>query len=171
MSRRLQPPFSAYVLALVFSCSAEQYGVSTLPIPPSDDFAPVSGALAKSCGSLDCHGRAGQNLRLFGELGLRLDPTDIPGGDETTPLEHDANHRSVVTLEPEVLSSVWLEGGRGAARLTLVRKARGSEAHKGGAVFAEGDDGDRCLLSWLSGEIEVEACAAAAELPPSPFEP
>jgi hypothetical protein len=146
-------------------------GVSTLSIPPPEDFAPVSTALANSCGSLDCHGRAGQNLRLYGEIGLRLDPADVPSGDETTPFEHDANHRSVVMLEPETLASVWLDGGREAGRLTLVRKARGREAHKGGAVFPEGEAGDRCLLSWLSASIDVEACATAAELPPSPFEP
>jgi len=170
MRRPLHQPWPACLAAFAFGCSAD-YAVSTLSIPPPDDFAPVSAALAKSCGSLDCHGRAGQNLRLYGEIGLRLDPADVPGGEEMTPFEHDANHRSVVMLEPETLSTVWLEGGRDAGRLTLVRKARGREAHKGGAVFPEGDPGDRCLLSWLSSGIDVEACATAAELPPSPFEP
>ena len=170
MRRPLRGVRSACVLAIGTACSAD-YGASTLSIPPRDDFAPVSAALAKSCGSLDCHGRTAQNLRLYGEIGLRLDPADVPGGDETTPFEHDANHRSVVMLEPETLSRVWLEGGRDAGRLTLVRKARGAEAHKGRAVFPEGGPGDRCLLSWLSGGIDVEACATAAELPPSPFEP
>jgi hypothetical protein len=133
----------------------------------------VSTALATSCGSLDCHGRAGQNLRLYGSIGLRLDPEDLPGGedDEMTPSEHDANYRSIVAFEPEALSRVWLDGGRDPARLTLVRKARGREAHKGGSAFPEGGDGDRCLLSWLSGELDFEACTSAAELPPSPFEP
>lgn len=163
-------PCSACLVAFALACSAD-YGSSTLSIPPAEDFAPVSIALAKNCGSLDCHGRAAQNLCLYGEIGLRFDPMDVPGGEETTPLEHDANHRSVVTLEPEMLSKVWLEGGGGAGRLTLVRKARGREAHKGGAVFQEGDAGDRCLLAWLSGRIDVEACETAAELPTSPFEP
>jgi hypothetical protein len=163
----------AHFLALAFACGTApaEPGVSTLAVPPPDDFAPLSTALARSCGSLDCHGREAQNLRLYGEIGLRLDPTDIPGGDETTPLEHQANHDSVVLLEPELLSSVWLQAGRAAARLTLVRKARGQEAHKGGAVFPEGGDGDQCLLSWLAGNVDMEACARAAELPRSPFEP
>jgi hypothetical protein len=161
------------LLPLLLACATDvaEPGVRTLVIPPSDDFAPVSTALAKSCGSLDCHGRLEQNLRLHGEIGLRLDPSDMPGGDETTALEHEANHVSVVALEPEVLSRVWLEGGRSAQRLTLVRKAQGREAHEGGAVFPAGGDGDTCLLSWLAGEVDVDACARAAELPPSPFEP
>lgn len=169
--RRLRAPHPACAVALALACSAEP-GVSTLSVPPLDGFAPVSAALAASCGSLDCHGRAGQNLRLYGSIGLRLDPAHLPGDDnDMTPSEHDANYRSVLALEPEALSSVWLDGGRDPARLTLVRKARGREAHEGGSVFPEGSDGDRCLLSWLSGALDVEACARAAELPPSPFEP
>jgi hypothetical protein len=156
-------------VTLGLACSAGS-GFSTVSVPPPDDFAPVSAALAKSCGSLDCHGRAGQNLRLYGEIGLRLDALDLPGGDETTPAEHEANYYSLVALEPEALSSVWLAGGRDAARLTLVRKARGREAHEGGAVFPQGNDGDLCLLSWLSGAVDAAACERAAELPASPFE-
>jgi hypothetical protein len=167
---RLPRAAVACVLAVGLACSAEP-GVSTLAVPPPDDFAPVSAALSAGCGALDCHGRAGQNLRLYGSIGLRLDLDDIPGGDETTAAEHDANYRSIVALEPESLSSVWLEGGRDPERLTLVRKARGREAHEGGAVFPEGEDGDRCLLSWLSGALDAGACMSAAELPLSPFAP
>ncbi|MET0410449.1 MAG: hypothetical protein ABW217_04105 [Polyangiaceae bacterium] len=159
-----------WVLALGFACSAEP-SVSDVPVPPPDDFAPVSAVLAHGCGSLDCHGRAGQNLRLYGDYGLRLDPEDIPGGDEMTAAEHQANYESVVVLEPEALSSVWLERGRDPERLTLIRKARGREAHKGGSVFWEGDAGDRCLRSWLSGAIDVATCTSAAELTPSPYAP
>lgn len=165
LSRHAHP---SYILVLASACSADG-GVSTLSVPPPDNFAPVSAALTNSCGALDCHGRAGQNLRLYGSFGLRLDPEDIPGGEDTSPSEHDANYRSVVALEPEVLSSVWLDAGRDPTRLTLVRKARGREAHEGGSVFPEGGDGDRCLLSWLSGALELQACTNAAELPVSPF--
>lgn len=160
---------AAWVFPLGLACSAG-FGVSTVSVPPPDDFAPLSAALAKSCGSLDCHGRAGQNLRLYGEIGLRLDALDLPGGDETTPAEHEANYYSLIALEPEALSSVWLAGGRDAARLTLVRKARGHEAHEGGAAFPQGNDGDLCLLSWLSSAVDVATCERAAELPASPFE-
>jgi hypothetical protein len=158
------------VLALALACSAEP-SVSELSFPPPDDFAPVSAALAHGCGSLDCHGRAGQNLRLYGDYGLRLDAEDIPGGDEMTAAEHEANYESVVVLEPEALSSVWLVRGQDPEVLTLIRKARGREAHKGGSVFREGQDGDRCLLSWLSGAVDVDTCTRAAELEPSPFAP
>jgi hypothetical protein len=170
VTRVLRDARLACLLALGFACSATP-SVSTLSMPPPDDFAPVSAALASSCGSLDCHGRRAQNLRFYGSIGLRLDPEDLPGGDETTSSEHDANYRSILAFEPEAFSSVWLDGGRDPARLTLVRKARGREAHKGGAVFPEGGDGDRCLLSWLSGELDLDACTSAAELPLSPFEP
>jgi len=154
----------------MLACAAES-GVSSLDVPPLDDFAPVSTSLGQRCGSLDCHGRVEQNLRLHGEIGLRLDPLDVPGGDETTPLEHEANYESILFLEPELLSRVWLEGGRGSDRLTLLRKARGREAHKGGAIFPEGAAGDRCIQSWLSGAPEIEACEAAAEQLESPFAP
>jgi hypothetical protein len=167
--RALSGPVVLSVLAFGFACSAES-GPSALTVPPPDDFALVSTALGARCGTLDCHGRVEQNLRLYGEIGLRLDAADVPGGDEATPLEHDANYQSVIALEPEVLSRVWRDGGSGADRLTIVRKARGQEAHKGGSIFAEGEAGDRCLLSWLAGATDVDGCSAAAELPPSPFE-
>lgn len=158
------------LVALGVACASEP-GVRSLTVPPPDGFASVSTALGKRCGSLDCHGRSEQNLRLYGEIGLRLDALDLPGGEEATLLEHEANYRSIIAFEPEVLELVWLEGGRSPARLTLVRKARGREAHKGGSVFPEGDAGDVCLSSWLSGATDVEQCDAASELPASPFAP
>jgi hypothetical protein len=168
MTRLLGRARPAGVLVLVLACSAEP-SRDTVSLPPPEDFAPVSAVLAHSCGSLDCHGRAGQNLRLYSDYGLRLDLEDIPGGDEMTAAEHDANYESVTMLEPEALSSVWLAGGRDEERLTLVRKARGREAHKGGAPLRAGDDGDRCLLSWLAGAVDVDTCTRAAELEPSPY--
>ena len=35
--------------------------------------------------------------------------------------------------------------------LTFVRKARGTEAHKGGTLITPGDDQDVCITSWLAG--------------------
>lgn len=161
-------PAAGVLLGLGFACSAEP-SVGTVSVPPSADFAPVSAVLAHGCGALECHGRVGQNLRLYSDYGLRLDAEDIPGGDEMTPAEHDANYESVVMLEPEALSSVWLASGRDAEQLTLVSKARGREAHKGGSVLRAGDDADRCLLSWLAGSVDIDTCTRAAELPPSPY--
>jgi hypothetical protein len=150
------------------SCSEASHEVS-LPLPPFDDFIPLSSALGIRCGSLDCHGQVGRNLRLYSQFGLRESAEDIPAGDETTVEEHEANHMAVISLEPEQLSLVWLNDGRGSLSLSLVSKARGREAHKGGAVFLAGSAGDRCLLSWLSGSLDAVACEEVSEAPPSPF--
>lgn len=133
-------------------------------LPERSGFAPVSEMLGVRCGSLDCHGHPARNLRLYNRWGLRLDPERVPGGDPTTDAEHSANFASVVALEPEQLESVVLSGGAEPGRLTLVRKGRGSEHHEGGVVIATGGDADRCLVSWLEGLVEAEACARAAEL-------
>lgn len=160
---------STLVLALASACVESE--TSSFGVPPALEFAPVSLALGARCGSLDCHGRAGQNLRLYHQHGRRLDPADVAGGDETSALEHDANYQSLISLEPEALSRVWLERGLGAERLTFVRKARRVEEHAGGAVFPEGDPGDRCILSWLSGATDLDSCSAAEQFYRSPFEP
>ena len=70
----------------------------------------------------------------------------------------------MIGLEPEVMSDVVRDGGRLPDRLTLVRKARAQEHHKGGKLFVEGDDRDRCLTSWLAGQLDLAACKAGKEL-------
>src|SRR5689334_13673084 len=79
------------------------------------------------CGSLDCHGQPGRNLRIWGCEGMRLSPSDIPeclggplGGRRTTPAEHQATFRSLVGLEPSVMSAVVLGGGAHPELLTFV---------------------------------------------------
>ena len=71
----------------------------------------------------------------------------------------------MVGLEPEVMSAVVSQGGAQPERLTLVRKARGTEAHKGGSLMNAGDDRDVCLTSWLAGKTDTVACAKVQ--PPS----
>lgn len=148
---------------------AESSEQTWIAAPARDDFAPLSLALGARCGSLDCHGRVERNLRLYSKHGLRWSVDDVPAGDDTTFEEHDANYESVVLLEPEQLERVWRAAGAGSDGLTLVRKARGQEAHKGGAVFPSAQAGDRCLLSWLSGALDRLACEEVAEPPLSPF--
>ena len=137
---------------------------SSFTLPPREGFEPVSDVLQARCGSLDCHGQTGRSLRIYGTSGLRLDPSDLPGtdGGVTRATEHDANYASVVALEPELLSSVFQDGGRNPERLTLIRKARGLEEHVGGAASPRASDGDRCLVSWLSAVVDVPACRSAA---------
>ncbi|MCC6904141.1 MAG: hypothetical protein IT377_34555 [Polyangiaceae bacterium] len=138
------------------------------PAPPRDSFPPAADMLHSHCGSLDCHGQRGRNLRVYGINGLRIG--GVSGTGPTTPDEYEATYRSVVVLEPEKLSRVVAEGGRGPERLTLVRKARGAEEHKGGTMAPLGSEADRCLTSWIAGALDGPACAAAAEMwPPDGF--
>ena len=66
-------------------------------------------------------------------------------------------------LEPAVMTDVVQSGGQDANLLTFVRKARGEEAHKGGALIVPGDVQDQCITSWLSGDTNTDACTQALD--------
>ena len=129
--------------------------------PDRASFDSVSLFLVHRCGTLDCHGNRQRNLVMWGQEGLRLDAKDSPGGNPTTEAEVDATYRSLVGLEPALMSSVIKGKGLHPELLTFVRKARGDEHHKGGALIAAGDQGDICIASWLGGAIDDAACKAA----------
>jgi hypothetical protein len=134
--------------------------------PGTTTFPAVADMLIQACGTLDCHGTVARNLRLYGDTGLRFSPLDVPSTlVPTTDDEHAQDYDSVVGLEPEVMSQVVASAGADPARLTLVRKARGTESHKGGAVIAVGDPRDVCLTTWLQGHALESACTAALSLP------
>ena len=140
----------------------------TLVMPHSSEaaFGPVADFLDHRCGSLDCHGNTSRNLRIYGCEGMRLLPSDAPicsrlGGRKTTPDEHLATFHSLVGLEPTAMSAVVLDNGQDPELLTFVRKARGQESHKGGALIVQGDDQDRCITSWLAGATDTAACGNA----------
>ena len=99
-------------------------------------------------------------MRVYGSRGLRLDPTDMAGGRDTTPQERDASLRSLCGLEPEGTAAA-LAGTLPADELLVVTKARNEVSHKGGQLISEGDSGDRCFVSWLSGHVEPPYCDAA----------
>jgi hypothetical protein len=153
-------------LVLLLACSP---GVSrpgdedepALAAPPRAGFEPVADALISTCGTLDCHGQRGRNLRLFGNHGLRLAAADDPGGAPTTAAEYDADYWSLIGLEPETLDLVMRTRGADPDLLSLFRKPRGSDDHKGGALMKPKDPLDRCLLSWLAGPLDEDACEAA----------
>lgn len=137
-------------------------------LPDETTFAPVAAMLDVRCGSLDCHGTLARNLRLFGSAGLRWSPADrplVPACDTAEEVKQD--YESVVDLEPETMSAVVSAGGKDSGQLTMVRKARGTEAHKGGTIWTQGDDSDTCLTSWLAGMADAAACkkAVAAVVP------
>ncbi len=124
-------------------------------------FTPVSGMLLRRCGSLDCHGRIYRNFRLVGVGGRRLDDKYYPDGPATTEDEIDHNFQAILGIEPEIMRTVIAEGGANPQRLTVVRKGRGSEDHKGGQRIGLGDDADICLTSWLASDVDSDACARA----------
>jgi hypothetical protein len=165
--RPVAGPAVVAVVALALGCASAPDGGARVAIdaPVLVTFPPVAAFLEHGCGTLDCHGQVGRNLRLYGFDGLRLDAADVPGGRPTTGDEIDADFQSVVGLEPEILNAVVAQNGERPERLTLVRKGRGTEHHKGGAVVKLGDAQDRCLLGWLANAVDSVACADALKTP------
>ena len=151
-------------LALLAGCSAPNVDGRYVQqaVPDRATFSPVAQLLDVRCGSLDCHGTVARNLRLYGSAGLRTAPADRPLVPPCiTPDELDQDYLSVVGLEPETMNAVVANGGKNPEQLTMMRKARGTEAHKGGAIWAQGDDSDSCLTSWLAGKASSTPCARA----------
>lgn len=168
------------LLSVLSGCSGASPGDGETTVvtgPSQDGFGHVVERLDYSCGNLSCHGTPVRNLRIYGAEGRRLDPKDIPCGRFTTPAEVEYDYRSIVLLEPEVMAAVVADHGENAERLTIVRKARGTENHKGGTVFNDSTDmkaclaacngnracvaacyGDRCLVSWIAGKTDAGAC-------------
>lgn len=132
-------------------------------VPDRASFPAVSDLLDHRCGTLDCHGVTYRNLRVYGREGLRFATDARPSSQEnsTTVAEYDATFASLVALEPETMSLVVTEGGAHPERLTLLRKARGTEDHKGLALWPEGDPQDICVTSWLAGHTDTAICKQA----------
>ncbi|MCC6668264.1 MAG: hypothetical protein IT375_31255 [Polyangiaceae bacterium] len=166
MSSPLSRATTAWIVcAGLFGCAGPADEQATItPAPRRESFPPVADMLHSHCGSLDCHGSRVRNLRIYGINGLRID--GISGTGPTTADEYDATYRAIVYLEPEKLSRVVADGGRNPKRLSLVRKARGAEEHKGGTMAPQGSEADRCLTSWIAGALDAPACALAAEMSP-----
>ena len=160
-------------LAMLAGCSFPDASAQfTESVPDRASFADVAQAMVQKCGTLDCHGTAYRNLRVYGNTGLRLLPTDQPLSPPcTTTPEVDQDFDSVVGLEPEAMSALVAAHGQNPDALTLVRKARGIENHKGGTVMKVGDALDTCITSWLAGSAETGACQDAGPPtvpPPAP---
>jgi hypothetical protein len=179
----LAAAFTAALLAAPACIDGEVLPAATDPAPAAADQAPlqappragfesVADALVATCGTLDCHGQAGRNLRLYGGHGLRLASADDPGGKPTTHAEYHATYWSTIGLEPEILDQVVREGGASSDRLMMVRKARGEVKHKGGTLMQSGDGLDRCLQRWLAGQPDDAICEEAQpKRPGSPTNP
>lgn len=157
-------------LVLLSACSGPPAGTVDVVGPQRSTFPPVHAALEPTCGTLDCHGQPGRSFQLWGNYGQRLAANDIPsdpdgGGDRarSSAEEIDASYRSLVALEPEIMADVMRDQGAHPERLTLIRKARGTEAHKGGTLMHEGDPLDRCITTWIAGTVDQSACAVAEQ--------
>lgn len=150
--------------SLAINCTPLHSELDGLLTPDAQSFPVVADALQPSCGTLDCHGQIGRNLRLFGGRGLRLDPQHTSAEGATTEAEYAASYRSLTALEPEALDELLRAGGE-VERLSLLRKARGSEQHRGGVQLLPGDPLDRCLLSWLTGALHQASCLRVAQKP------
>lgn len=149
--------------------------ITTIATPNYDQFkgngtqVGVSAYLERRCATLDCHGQVGRPLRLYSRTGLRFPDPDVqnaPGGPGTTEEEYRANFEAVVGLEPEQTSRVVLDPTNNPPQtLLLVKKPRLLERHKGGQIVVAGDDGDQCVTTWLSGQVDPAKCASAAQVP------
>ena len=174
--RGRRAPYATHVLAIlalvaVGCVSTDDAAPAAFDCPDSADFPLVSQVVERRCGTLDCHGDPSRPLRIYGRSGLRLDfqdPGDNPDvtGSETptNALELEQNRASLCGLEPEKMAAV-VAGDEPPETLTIVRKPRLTEAHKGGRVFVVDQPGDRCLLSWLEGDVDTGACVEELQIP------
>lgn len=146
---------------LLAACGSVEQGSVELRKPTfNDQFPAVAEAIAPTCATLDCHGQVGRNFKFYWMRGLRLAPDARPGEGETTPEEYNATFRSLVGLEPYKMDAV-VRGVVSPESLTLVRKGRGIEHHKGNGLLVPGSDADRCLVQWLAGAFDPDACKRA----------
>src|SRR5271165_5363607 len=99
----------------VASCSIDnpRIGIEAPPFSV-DSFKPLNDYLVYRCGTIDCHGSPARNFRIWGCDGMRLDAgqavtctPDDAGGGLTTIYEYQATYRSLVGLEPQVMTTVW----------------------------------------------------------------
>jgi hypothetical protein len=108
--------------------------------------------IEKQCGTLDCHGQPGRGLRVYGFRGLRLYSQEaglIPGLQQTTAEEVNANYFALISVEPETFNRVMARNGEDPTQLLFLRKALNYERHKGGAVMSFGQDPYNCIVAWL----------------------
>jgi hypothetical protein len=166
---------SSLAVGAVLACSGPDKGsierkVSTRGSPGSFRGAGVSKVFEKRCGSLDCHGSLGRNMRIYSASGLRL-PNDAglkPGVGDTTIDETSANYLSIMSLEPELMNKV-LDGQSDPGELLILRKPLEIEKHKGGPAIKKADVAEACITSWLKEDgvvlTDKASCAKGAIFP------
>jgi hypothetical protein len=160
----------AFPIALLDCISDQDVAPTRNACPSTTNFRLVSQVYERRCGTLDCHGQSVRPFRIYGRDGLRKPDKGQGGGYvsggmlPTTDAEVDANYHSACGLEPERMANV-VAGNQPVDSLTLVRKPRLTEAHKGGMVLPEGSAGDKCVTSWIRGNVNTDACLAELQKP------
>lgn len=139
-----------------------------------DAFRPVSQVLEARCGTLDCHGTPERPFVVYGQYGFRRpggaaaveDPVQyVTAGDQaTTDYEVRGTYQSLCHLEPEKMTAVVRQEEQ-ATHLSIVRKPRLAEKHKGGKVWGENFTGDKCLVGWITGADYLDSCKVELEKP------
>jgi hypothetical protein len=146
-----------------FACSGPKDGqVFVGTFPSAETFQPVSAALEARCGTLDCHGSFYRNLRMFGMNGIRGTVNEVSGVHATTDEEVLLNYESLVSIQPEQFSNIVSHRGQGFDKWIVVTKGTGAEHHQGSSRFAKGDLTYTCLLSWVTGSVNMDACTESA---------
>jgi hypothetical protein len=157
-------------------CSGvDEKAYASVDCPPfgenGDAFRPVSAVIERRCGTLDCHGNSARPMRIYGQYTLRrpeeegsknvkdFDEYFTGGKEPTTEAELADNYQGMCALEPEIMARVVAKKkGSAPEDLTLVRKPRLLEKHKGGLLWNKGDDGDTCLVNWILGDDDTSPC-------------
>lgn len=144
---------------LATACLSEsELGNVEATCPSETDFAIVSQVMERRCGTLDCHGDGSRTLRIYSRTGLRIEGEGVSGGKEpTSAKEMKANRDSACGVEPEDTTLV-VSGEEKPETLTIIRKPRLEEAHKGGRVWLVDSPGDVCISSWFKGAVDKSAC-------------
>lgn len=143
--------------------------------PPEENFRAVNNMLERRCGTLDCHGSFARPFIVYGQNALRrpggedlaTDPKQyFTGGIEPTlDFELEGTFLSACGLEPEEMDAV-VKGDAEPDTLTLIRKPRLDEKHKGGRVWGRGTlKGDACLVGFVTGNVDPNTCVAELEEP------
>jgi hypothetical protein len=157
--------FAVLAAGVAIACSAAPDPNAQVTAGSIDkaSFKPVALMLGRRCGSIDCHGSRFRNFRLYGFGGLRKLATDTPETPATTTQqEADEDYDALMTVEPGAMNDFVTSGRHTPSTLTVYRKARGEEEHKGGRRIVPGDPADLCLTSWLTSSVDTASCAAAS---------
>jgi hypothetical protein len=163
--------FVSALACFMSGCGGLEAGVEDVVTPPFDPliFRSFSAVMERRCGTLDCHGETSRPLRIFGQYGLRRPEQPgspnvenyaeyYSGGKEASTLaELEDNYRSICALEPELVADVYAKKSSPDV-LTIVRKARLREKHKGGLLWNKGEPGDVCMTNWLTGIADLSQC-------------